>query len=211
MTHENIAASSRLINDKYMQDRKGRLVPVDQVSPHDLEMDAFVFSNIEAAKQLQQTMRDFKRRVFGDCHAFMALLDEKYNVKRGGVKGNVSFLSYDGKYQITLSVSDSLSFGPELQSAKSLIDECLNDWSAGADEKIKVIINDAFEVDREGQLNTGRILTLRRIKLDDERWNQAMEAISDSIVVTGTKPYINFRERDDDGKMKHISLDMASL
>lgn len=205
------ADSAQLNTAEYMADRKGRLVPLNAVSEHDIEMDAFVKANIEKAKELQNTMREFKRAIFGDCHAFIALLDEKYSVKRGGARGNVTFTSYDGKYQISLKVADQLSFGPELQSAKSLIDECVKDWSEGSNENIRAIVDDAFDIDREGDLNTGRILTLRRIKINDERWIQAMEAISDSIIVTDTTAYINFRERDDDGKLQHITLDMAAL
>lgn len=97
---------------------------------------------------------------------------EKYGRTRGGVKGNVTFSSFDGSEQITIRVQETLTFGPELQIAKDLIDECVTEWSEGANANLRAIIGDAFQVDKEGQLNTGRILSLRRVKIQDERWNR---------------------------------------
>lgn len=215
MTHDTVADSPRLndglIDGKYMKDRKGRLVPIEQVPQHDLEMDAFVRSNITAAIELQKSMIEFKQRVFGDCHAFIALLDEKYNVKRGGTKGNVSFSTYDGEQQIIISMNNIVSFGPEIQSAKSLIDECIEDWSQGANEKLLAIVNDAFVVDQQGKLNMSRIISLLRIDTKDERWDAAKEAIKDALIVNETKAYLNFKQRNGEGKMVEIPLAMAAL
>ena len=200
-----------LVPEGYMMDRKGRLVPENLVDKHDLEMDNFVQRMVSKAKVQQEQLRAFKVESFGECHAFLDLLAEKYDRKLGGEKGNVTFSSYDGAKQVQISVQNSLAFGPELQVAKELIDECLNDWSEGADDNLKVVITDAFDVDKEGNLNTGRILSLRRIAIEDERWQKAMRAIGDSILISSTKPYIRFKERDTDKKMANISLDIAAL
>lgn len=195
----------------YMKDRKGRLVPENLVEAHDLEMDAFVKFLANKAREQQEMLRKFKADSFAECHAFLELLGEKYDRKLGGEKGNVTFSSYDGSTQVQISVQNTLVFGPELQVAKELIDECLSDWSEGANDNLKVVVNDAFDVDKEGNLNTGRILSLRRIAIDDIRWLNAMKAISDSMLVASTKPYLRFKERDEQGKMVNISLDIATL
>lgn len=41
---------SEINKDEYMKDRKGRLVPVAQVSDYDLAMDSFVKEQVAAAK-----------------------------------------------------------------------------------------------------------------------------------------------------------------
>ena len=138
-------------------------------------------------------------------------LAEKYGRTRGGAKGNVTFSTFDGAQQITIRVQETLTFGPELQIAKDLIDECVTEWSEGANANLRAIISDAFQVDKEGQLNTGRILSLRRVKIQDERWNRAMEAISESLQVAMSKAYINFREKDKHGKLINIPLDIAAI
>ncbi|WP_201797579.1 DUF3164 family protein [Shewanella halifaxensis] len=200
------------IPDGYRMDRKQRLVPVSQISEHDLLMEEFVLGHIKKAKELQEYLRAFKRDAFSDCYAFIDLLAEKYNRKIGGVKGNVTFTSFDGMHQIVISVQDNLVFGQELQIAKNIIDELLTEWSENANENLKAIIYDAFEVDQQGKLNTGRILSLRRLKIVDPRWDDAMKAIADSLIVSTTTPYLNFYEKaSTDAKRVGISLDLAKL
>ncbi|OTQ49320.1 DUF3164 family protein [Gilliamella apis] len=200
-----------LEENKYLKDRKGRLVPIQQIDEHDIEMDAFVRKQVSKAKELQAVLRQFKQNAFDDCYAFMGLLAEKYNRKIGGQKGNVTFSTFDGSMQIRIAVQDTLTFGPELQIAKQIIDECLNDWAKDANQNLKTLITDAFEVDKEGELNTGRILSLRRIKIQDKRWEQAMDAISESLRIAVSKTYINFKEKDHIGKYNNISLDIAGV
>ncbi|WP_113632191.1 DUF3164 family protein [Pectobacterium peruviense] len=195
----------------YMTDRKGRLVPINQVSDYDQEMDAFVNDAIRDAKLKNDELREFKKKSFDNCYAWLDLVAEKYGRTRGGVKGNVTFSSFDGSKQISIKVQDSLTFGPELQIAKQLIDECVKEWSKGADEKLRAIIDDAFQVDKEGNLSTSRILSLRTVKIEDDRWKKAMEAISESLMVKVSKTYINFREKDESGKLINISLDIAAI
>ena len=202
---------SEINKDEYMKDRKGRLVPVAQVSDYDLAMDSFVKEQVAAAKVKSADLSDFKQRAFDECYAWLDLVAEKYGRTRGGVKGNVTFSSFDGSEQITIRVQETLTFGPELQIAKDLIDECVTEWSEGANANLRAIIGDAFQVDKEGQLNTGRILSLRRVKIQDERWTRAMEAISESLQVAMSKTYINFREKDKPGKLINIPLDIAAI
>ncbi len=87
----------------------------------------------------------------------------------------------------------------------------MHEWSAEARPELRSLIDNAFRVDKEGNLSTARILSLRRVDIQDERWTQAMQAIADSVQVVGSKDYIRFYERDEQGKYQPISLDMAGV
>ncbi|EMK0351700.1 TPA: DUF3164 family protein [Citrobacter freundii] len=202
---------SEVNKEDYMKDRKGRLVPIAQVSDYDQAMDTFVREQVATAKAKRDELSAFKSRTFDDCYAWLDLAAEKYGRKRGGAKGNVTFSSFDGNQQITIRVQDSLTYGPEMQIAKDLMDECMMEWSEGANANLVAIIKDAFQVDQEGKLNIYRILSLRRIKIDDERWRKAMDAVAESLLVAVSKTYINFREKDKDGRLINISLDIATI
>ncbi|MBX3660700.1 MAG: DUF3164 family protein, partial [Ramlibacter sp.] len=136
----------------------------------------------------------------------------EYEVKTGGAKGNVTLLSFDGRHKITRQVAENLVFDERLQAAKALIDECIHTWSKGSNDNIKVLVNQAFQVDKAGKINTGRVLALRSLKITDEKWLQAMQAISDSTRVASTKAYVRFYERDDaSGDYVPIVLDVAGV
>ncbi|WP_233619868.1 DUF3164 family protein [Yersinia pseudotuberculosis] len=203
--------NKKVLPEGYMLDRKSRLVPISQVSDFDLEMDAFVRAQVAEALEENARIKAFKAKSFNECYAWLDLVAEKYGKTRGGAKGNVTFPSYDGSEQICIAVQDSLTFGPELQIAKELIDECISEWSVDANENLRAIILDAFAVDKEGQLSTSRILSLRRIKIDDPRWHQAMEAISESLQVAVSKTYINFRRKNSEGKLVNIPINIAAV
>ena len=158
-----------------------------------------------------QSLDDFKKLSFEDIAAFIQLSAEQHGVQVGGNKGNVTLFSFDGKYKIVRQSQESIRFDESLQAAKALIDECISEWAAGSNDNIRVLINDAFQVDKEGKISTGRVLSLRRLDIRDEKWLRAMDAISDSIIVTDSKNYVRFYERDSEGKYQAISLDFANV
>ncbi|KGQ28589.1 DUF3164 family protein [Gallibacterium anatis] len=196
----------------YWQDAKGNLTPEELVKEIDKERDALVQEWVEKAKALNTEISRFKGGIFGDIQAFVELSAEKYGAKLGGNKGNVTLYSYDGKYKIQRAINDHLQFDERIQAAKALIDECLNEWSEGSRPELKALIERAFNVDKEGNLNTSRILGLRRVDIKDPRWLNAMQAISESVQVVNSKAYVRVYERvGDSDQYQPISLDVAGV
>ncbi len=202
----------RTIPDGYMEDGKGALWPVDSVKDIDKTRDSLVKEIVAKARRQSEELARFKAAVFGDIEAFIQLSGEKYGVNMGGKKGNVSLLSFDGRYKIQRAVAETLTFDERLQVAKELIDQCIHEWSNGARSEIRALVNDAFQVDKEGRVNTARILSLRRLDIQDEKWLTAMQAIGESIQVAGSKTYFRVYERvGDSDQYKAIVLDIAAL
>lgn len=198
--------------DGYRKDAKGRLIPVESIKQIDLERDSLVMEIIAKALDVNKMLAQFKATVFADIQAFIELSGERYGAKVGGAKGNVSLTTFDGRYMIKRAVSDTLTFDEGLQAAKALIDECVHEWTEGARSEIRALINDAFNVDKEGKISTGRILSLRRLEIQDEKWQRAMNALSESVRVQCSKSYIRVYERiGDTDQYQPIPLDMAGV
>lgn len=201
-----------MIPEGYMQDAQGNLVPEAKVKPeHKLE-DELVRRLAGSAQAIRNTLSAFKGSALDEADAFRALVAEKYGANKGGAKGNMTLRSFDGKLEMQVAVSDNLSFGPELQAAKELIDTCVERWSEGANDNIRALVNHAFQVNKEGRIDTGRVLGLRRLDIDDAEWNRAMDAISDAVRVTSSKTYIRFYEvNTETGMRQPIPLDLAAV
>lgn len=199
------------IPEGYVMNAKGHLVPESTIKPIDKLRDETVIDIVRRGKELHAHMMSIKDIMFSNFHSFVDVSAKEYNTKIGGQKGNVTLMSFDGKYKVQVAVSDNIVFDERLQVAKGLIDECFNEWTQGSDDKIKAIINNAFDVDKEGKINTRRVLSLRSLDINDDKWLQAMSAISDAIQVVSSKEYIRIYERDDDGKYQQISLDFANV
>jgi hypothetical protein len=202
---------SQAIPEGYMENAQGHLVPVDQIKPIDMARHELVMEKVAKARQMQDDLRRLKGEIMGDVEAFISLSAEKYGADVGGRKGNITLASFDGRYQLKRQISENLTFDERLHAAKNLIDECLKEWSEGSPGALRTLVTKAFDVDKEGRINVGNILGLRKVAIDDDRWHRAMEAISDSLTVTGTKAYFRLYERDGGGKMQAISLDIAAL
>lgn len=195
----------------YMTDEKGRMIPVDAIKPIDLLRDETVINITDRVKSLSSLMSQKKTVLFELIRDFLELSASAYSTEYGGKKGNVSLTSFDGKYRVQISVSDTIVFDERLQIAKNLIDECIGDWSEGSDTKIMTLVNDAFQVDKEGKVSTYRVLGLRRHNFDDPKWLDAMQAISDAMQVTSSKEYIRVYERNEHGKYIQIPLDFSKV
>lgn len=195
----------------YQADAKGRLVPETAIPPIDQERDKLVREIVRNAKLVNGELRYFRKRTYDDIQAFAALSAEKYGAEIGGTKGNLSLLSFDGKYKVQRAIADVLVFDERLQAAKALIDKCLTRWAKDAQAEIKALVQDAFQVDKSGNINTGRVLSLRRFGFDDPDWKSAMQAISDSLLVSSTRTYLRVYERNDaTGAYMPINLDVSN-
>lgn len=200
------------IPDGHLRDGRGALIPLERIKPIDLARNELVAEIVGRARAVSEQLADFKRATFGDIEAFIELSGEKYGARVGGKKGNVSLVSFDGRYKILRAVQESLTFDERLQAAKALIDDCLAEWTQGARSEIRALIDNAFQVDKEGNISTGRILGLRRMKIEDPKWLQAMDALSDSIQVQCSTCYIRVYERiGETDRYRQIPLDVAGV
>ncbi|BBQ81715.1 sulfate transporter [Klebsiella sp. WP3-W18-ESBL-02] len=195
----------------YRINAQGHLVPESQIKPLDTLRDETVMSIVTAARQLRQAMAEFKVASMQQIGDFTDLSAAEYGVEFGGTKGNVSLVSFDGCYKILRAIGDHRVFDERIQAAKKLIDDCISEWSGGADEKIIALVDHAFRVNKQGRIDINQVLSLRQLNIDDDKWNEAMDAAADAIQVTGTSQYLRIYERQTDGSYRQISLDMAKL
>lgn len=193
-----------------MREANGGYRPVSLIKPTDKLIDEQVRKIFGFAVALSEQVSRFKGHTFDDLGELDALLEQEYGLKVGGAKGNKSYISFDGLMKVEIRVSDLMTFGPELQIAKALIDECLNEWAADSRPEIRAIVTRAFNTDKEGQINRGEVFMLLRLEIEDERWQQAMRAIRDAVRVIGSKTYMRFSMREAfDAAWQTITIDLA--
>jgi hypothetical protein len=208
---EAVPDGRQMIGDKaYMGDGKGGLTPVDLIKPQHLLEDETVRKIIGFAAALSAQVARFKEHTFDDIGAFEALLAQEYGAGLGGAKGNKTLQSVDGLFKVQVQIADHIDFGPELQIAKGLVDECLNEWSSDARAEIRAIVTRAFNTDKAGQINRSEIFMLLRLEIEDERWLRAMKAIRDSMRVVGSKTYVRcYMRARHDAPWQAITIDLA--
>lgn len=194
----------------YVYDAKRNLVALENVKAADKLQDETVRKVIGYARELSAQVARFKQHTFDDLQSYEDLLAQEYGAKVGGAKGNKTFMTFDGLMKVSVQVQDYIDFGPQLQIAKGLIDECLREWTADSVPQLRTIVTHAFNVDNNGQINRSAIFALLRYDLDEERWVNAMTAIRDAMRVVSSKLHVRCYERDSqDGDWRHVTIDLA--
>lgn len=198
--------------DDFLTDSQGRLVPKGLVADVDKLRDEVVREVVGSAAHVRDKLNAFRDQAMDKIDAFVSLSAEEHGVKLGGRKGNLQLRSYDGCLMVEIAVSPKVTFSEKLRVAKELIDEYITEATEGSPDGLKAIVYDAFDVDNEGRLNTRRILSLRRIKINDDRWLRAMEAISEAITVKGSKEYLRIYTRPNPrAKFQMMPLSLAAV
>lgn len=204
-------ASIDVAGTAYLRDAKGALVPIATVKAADLLMDELVRDILSDADELSASIAAFKLRTFERVSDLQGLIAQQYGARIGGAKGNISLTTFDGCQRVLVQVSDQIEFGPEMQAAKALIDECLNEWAATGGVELRALVNRVFQVDQQGKINRAEVFMLLRTEIQDERWQRAMEAIRESIRVIGSRTYLRFQRRDSgDAAWRGVPIDIAS-
>jgi hypothetical protein len=203
-----------MFNDTaYVRKGKDDLIVLSSVKPEHIEEDELVRRLAAKASKINAMLADFREEIFGEVSAYRALLAEKYGVVRRGKKGNITLTTVDTGLRLSIAIGETMTLGPELEVAKELIDGCIRRWSEGSNNNIRALVDQAFQVDTKGKLNVDRILSLRRLKIEDEtgHWESAMNIIGDSVRVVTSKEYARFYVVDrQTGEDKPIRLDLAN-
>lgn len=199
------------VNGKpYMHDAKGSLVPVELIKPANQLEDQTVRSIIGYGRALSDQITRFKAHTFTDLGGFDAILAQEYGQTKGGPKGNRTYMSFDGLMKVEVRIQDQIDFGSELQVAKGLVDECLNEWSADARAEIRAIVTSAFNTDKEGKINRTEIFKLLRLDIEDARWLEAMRAVKDAMRIVGSKTHVRMYIRETfDAAWSIVTIDLA--
>lgn len=194
----------------YMRDALNRLVPIELIRPIDRTRDELVREIVADALPLAGQLAAFRDRTLDTIQAFIQLSAEQFGVTVGGKEGNVDLTTYDGEYKVRRAVAKSMRFDERLQAAKALLDELLREWTADGRPEIRVLINDAFQVDTQGEISVERVLGLRRHDITEPRWVTAMAAIAESVRIVGAKEYVRIYKRTEHGKYELIAMDVSS-
>lgn len=204
--------NEREIPDGYVQNAAGHLVPKENMSEQDLLRDDVATTLALAAVEIHKLLTDFKAQALSDIQGLVEIAGDRYGVSMGGKKGNVTITTFNGKYRVQRIFSDRIEFTEQLEVAKELVFKCINSWSQGANPNLVNIVNRAFLTDSKGQVRTARVLDMLHWKNEDSLWVKAMEAVRDSIAVTGSAVYVRVYVRNDKtNEYDPLPLDIAKV
>lgn len=193
-------------------DASGNAVPAKYIDPVDKKRDQLVEKEIRQALLMQKRLAKFKQSMLADITNYLQWLAERNGEESLSPGGNYQLTNFSGNRRVQIKVNKVIEFDERLQLAKQKIDDCLERWSQGANDNLKAVVFDAFKVDRKGNVDTKRILGLRKLKIRDKAWTAAMDLITEAVTVTGTRSYLIFTTKaNKEAEWEALRLDLAGV
>jgi len=192
----------------YWKDGEGALVPISYIPEDERKADKMVSNVLKKVNTFRMKMEKFKAGLESELKDYLSKIASKYGEDW---EGNAVIYDFSKQKQIEVKLSKHIVFNEKLQIAKQKIDSCIMTWSENSNKKLVAVINKAFKVDKQGNLDAKRVLELRNLDIKDKDWTEAMELITASMKVDSTKIYYNFKVKDEDGRWKQISLNFSAI
>ena len=201
------------IPDGYQRNHRGDLVHERNISAADLDQDGTVARIHQFGRALSAQMARYREHTLGDIMELRERVIGRYNGKLGGGKGNITLTSFDGCRRVILSQAEHVEVGPEIEAAQALVDECLDEWAERSHLKLRALVTQAFRpASSDGRLSVSRLLGLRRVEIDDDRWRRAQLAIADALRPRTRSEYVRlYRRATPDKPWEQIPLHLATV
>jgi hypothetical protein len=194
---------------KFLHDNQGREVPIDYIDKVIKKRHFIVMESFEKLGQYIALTQNFKKWVFETVKGYLDDVAGEYHEKW---QGNATIMDFSQTKRIEVDIQKYITFDERLNIAKLKIDNCMKKWSEGSCGELRTLVMDAFRVDKKGNVDTKLILGLRQYKFDEPDWNEAMDIIAQSLLITGSKTYIRFASRTGaDGRWVNHVLNFSAM
>lgn len=192
-----------------IQNPKGEDVAVELVPEWDYRRHVIVEEVFQEIEGLQKEMQELSGQIDKIITDYLKKSAKKAKVE-GEWKGNFELTNFSQTKKICVRINDCIYFDERLNLAKEKIDSCINRWSSENTNHqgryIEAIIKEAFNVDKKGSVNKAQILRLLKVNINDKEWIAAQKLIKDSMQISETKRYKNFKIKESGEKWELVNL-----
>ena len=191
-----------------MTDSMGNEIPLKYVSAYDKARDKAtrrILTKFEKARSMLETVVAESIRELDDLSKLKDSLGEK---------GNFSARSFDGLIQVSIRQQYNIRLDERVIHARELMMEYVNsvlDRVDGVDvSALRLLVTEAFKVNSQGFLSAGRVLSLMRMEVNNDKWREAKMILQAALKPEKGKQYLICEKRKTtQGDFKAIRLDIA--
>lgn len=213
------------IPENLIQRPDGSYVDLKTLPPRKQLAHDMVCRLFPKAIELRDDLTVLKRTTLSEMEAYRSIMHEEFETDVTGKGGGFSVKTVCGTKKIELSFAKHVSFGEELEAAKALLDEFLEDIlgdlaeSTGDEtdgqssaEIIRDIVQAAFKVNSKGRLSTEGILGLSKHNWRHPKFLRALDAIDQAINRDSETTYTRYYLINPETKVETlVALDMAKV
>lgn len=199
----------------WVRNAAGNLVHESEISEQDKLRDRVVTDIAAIALRLNGELKALKEKALADIDDLITIAGEKYDMKLGGPKGNVSLLSFDGRFKLKRIHQDSIGYTEAMEVAKAKVFEFISRLGQtvheDAHKHLFTLATRAFRPTKSGEISLSRVTDMMHAEIDDPDWKAAKQAVMDSLIVNGKAVYVQIQVRGEGKKYSTVLLDIAGV
>lgn len=192
----------------------GTAIPFNRIRPFEKIHERHSAKLLKDAIQINERLADFKALIQKlSSEAYDAFMLEK-NIDKTEKKGNFTWFNFNRTIKIEVAISSPIKFDDlTIKAAKVKLDQFLDLNIESKNAFAKQLVMDAFETQRNQQLDVNKVLGLTRHKamINDPLFTEAVELIEQSIRRPESKTYFRIWMKDETGKYNNIDLNLSSI
>lgn len=210
---KHLKINQQRLSDKIWTDESGQQIPANRTTKverlHERSSARIAREALRVNKQLT-AFNDLITELSNE--AYEAFMDSK-EVKKV-TKGNYTWYNFDRSIKIEINVNEPIKFDElTITAAKEKLDSFLDKNITSKNEFIKQMVIDAFETQRNGQLDTKQVLKLTRYesKVKSPLFSEAIKLIREAIRRPKSKTYRRVWLKDENGQYQNVELNLTSI
>ena len=193
-------------------DSQGAAIPQRHIKPTDKKRDRMVEQLFKKAETVHNKLVELRGGIDQQVETFLLASAAEAGVDFNNPGGNYTFSNFTGNRRLMIKTNATIDFDERLQFAKEKIYSCLDRWGKDGNKNLRVVVSNVFKTDKKQWVDVKGILGLRKWKITDREWLEAMDLITESITITGRKTYCHFQVRKNrDSEWETIRLDLAGV
>lgn len=195
----------------YIRNAQGHLIHETTISEADAMRSRMVEDLVVRAISESAVAKEFLDKAHSELVAFCEISAERFGAKWGETN-SFSMTSICGRFKVQCDVDQGVAVNECAGAAKTLLDECLADWSAGGKPQAVALLANTFRPTRNGKLSLTRLFDLLRNRnlpefVGEEKFQRLCDALESAIQTTGKRRYIRFyARRTPADKWEHVEF-----
>lgn len=160
---------------------------------------------------LQGLLMRFHQKAMAELTAFRGVMNQ-YGDLPANSKGGFSITNADDTFRCRLKFQNLGDFDEKAEIAESHIRSFFERTLMKTDKNSYELVMKLLER-KKGKLEYSRVMEILSFeeRYDDEGWKKACQLLKESFHHTGTKNYLEFEQKDDNGVWKKINLNLSAL
>lgn len=200
------------LKEKTWRDEAGTEVPANRITPLEKMKEKHSYKIASDASKINKHLSSFKTAIKTLCtEVFDNVMTAQE--KQKATKGNFTWYNFDGSIKIEVSINENIEFdGLLIEKCKQKLLEIVGESISQDKAFIKELVLSAFQTSK-GRLDTKKIMSLKKYssRIKDERYQQAMTFLDESIRRPDSKTYFRVWVKDENGQYQNIDLNFSSI